>query len=144
MIRGWNIWRWFSLCLIHAKQPEEMRGLVVIWVILIVSRLVYMMDAYLVSLKKHNTKYLCWILPLFIIVISLICFFLYRDWCLNSYLLSLYSIHIFTILTEKQREFYKNAKCVNKYKKSQKQQNKEQDSSQSTRFVEVGLFTFIT
>ncbi|CAI9300515.1 unnamed protein product [Lactuca saligna] len=39
-------------------------------------------------------------------------------------------------LIKKQREFYKNAKCVNKYKKSQKQQNKAQDSSQSTRFVE--------
>ncbi|XP_024981795.1 vicilin-like seed storage protein At2g18540 isoform X2 [Cynara cardunculus var. scolymus] len=39
-------------------------------------------------------------------------------------------------LIKKQREFYKNAKYVNKYKKSLKQQNQEQGSSQATKSVE--------
>ncbi|KAI3678997.1 hypothetical protein L6452_38302 [Arctium lappa] len=39
-------------------------------------------------------------------------------------------------LIKKQREFYKNAKCVNKYKKSLKQQNQEQGSSQATKSIE--------
>ncbi|KAK1437251.1 hypothetical protein QVD17_03040 [Tagetes erecta] len=39
-------------------------------------------------------------------------------------------------LIKKQREFYKNAKCVNKYKKSQKQPNQWQSSSEATKPVE--------
>lgn len=39
-------------------------------------------------------------------------------------------------LIKKQREFYKNAKYVNKYKKSLKQQNQEQGSSQATKSIE--------
>ncbi|KAI3732439.1 hypothetical protein L1987_63644 [Smallanthus sonchifolius] len=39
-------------------------------------------------------------------------------------------------LIKKQREFYKNAKYVNKYKKSQKQPNQGQSSSQATNLAE--------
>ncbi|KAI7740836.1 hypothetical protein M8C21_020156 [Ambrosia artemisiifolia] len=39
-------------------------------------------------------------------------------------------------LIKKQREFYKNAKYVNKYKKSQKQPNQGQASSQATKLIE--------
>ncbi|KAI3819279.1 hypothetical protein L1987_13105 [Smallanthus sonchifolius] len=39
-------------------------------------------------------------------------------------------------LIKKQREFYKNAKYVNKYKKSQKQPNEGQSSSQATKLAE--------
>ncbi|KAD4584506.1 hypothetical protein E3N88_22107 [Mikania micrantha] len=39
-------------------------------------------------------------------------------------------------LIKKQREFYKNAKYVNKYKKSQKQPYQGQGSSQATKFSE--------
>ncbi|KAL8232825.1 hypothetical protein R6Q57_002603 [Mikania cordata] len=39
-------------------------------------------------------------------------------------------------LIKKQREFYKNAKYVNKYKKSQKQPYQGQVSSQATKFSE--------
>ncbi|KAK9070088.1 hypothetical protein SSX86_010487 [Deinandra increscens subsp. villosa] len=39
-------------------------------------------------------------------------------------------------LIKKQREFYKNAKCVNKYKKSLKQPNQGEGSSQATKFIE--------
>lgn len=39
-------------------------------------------------------------------------------------------------LIKKQREFYKNAKCVNKYKKSQKHEKEEPGSSQSTKSIE--------
>ncbi|MFS8014414.1 hypothetical protein Hanom_Chr15g01344211 [Helianthus anomalus] len=42
-------------------------------------------------------------------------------------------------LIKKQREFYKNAKYVNKYKKSQKHPNQGQSSSQATELIEVVL-----
>ncbi|KAJ0453735.1 hypothetical protein HanIR_Chr15g0732481 [Helianthus annuus] len=42
--------------------------------------------------------------------------------------------------TTKQREFYKNAKYVNKYKKSQKHPNQGQSSSQATELIEVQHF----
>lgn len=44
-------------------------------------------------------------------------------------------------LSEKQREFYKNAKRVSKYKKSLKQQNQQNDNSLAIRPVEVCDYT---
>ena len=45
------------------------------------------------------------------------------------------------ILTEKQREFYKNAKYVNKYKKIQKQPDQGEGSSQATKSIEVMILS---
>lgn len=44
---------------------------------------------------------------------------------------------LFSFLSEKQRELYKNAKNVQKYKKMLKQQNQHNDPSVAERHVEV-------
>ena len=58
---------------------------------------------------------------------------------LSSFVIYHYALlmGVVSLLSEKQREFYKNAKNVNKFKKLVKQQNQQNDPSLAQRLKEV-------
>lgn len=58
---------------------------------------------------------------------------------LSSFVICHYTLltGLVSLLSEKQREFYKNAKNVNKFKKLVKQQNQQNEPSLAQRHIEV-------